>query len=42
LTRLDWCQLFDTETEYARVRNIVDPANEQNLDRLEAVVAGMS
>jgi uncharacterized protein YndB with AHSA1/START domain len=41
-TRLDWCQLFDTETEYARVRNVVDPANEQNLDRLEAVVAGMA
>ena len=40
-TRLDWCQLFDTEAEYARVRSVVDPANEENLDRLEAVVAGM-
>jgi uncharacterized protein YndB with AHSA1/START domain len=38
-TRLDWCQVFDTEAEYARVRSVVDPANEQTLDRLEAVVA---
>jgi uncharacterized protein YndB with AHSA1/START domain len=41
-TRVDWCQLFDTEAEFARVRDVVEPANEQNLDRLEALVATMS
>jgi uncharacterized protein YndB with AHSA1/START domain len=41
-TRLDWCQVFDTEAEYARVRSIVDPANEQTLDRLQAIVAELS
>lgn len=38
-TRLDWCQAFDTVRECERVRSIAEPSNEQNLDRLEAVLA---
>lgn len=33
-TRLDWIMVFDHEEEAARVRPFVEPANEQNLDRL--------
>ncbi len=35
-TRVDWCQRFETAEVAAKVRRIVEPANEQNLDRLEA------
>ncbi len=35
-TRIDWCQRFDTAEVAARLRAIVVPANEQNLDRLAA------
>jgi uncharacterized protein YndB with AHSA1/START domain len=38
-TRVTWRLLFDSADEAARVRAIVEEANEQNLDRLEAHVA---
>ena len=34
-TTLDWNMAFDHAEEAARVRPFVEPANEQNLDRLE-------
>lgn len=38
-TRLDWRQAFDDPQVAAAVAHIVQPANEQNLDRLQAVLA---
>ncbi|WP_284615393.1 SRPBCC domain-containing protein [Aquabacterium humicola] len=38
-TRVDWHQLFDDAAECARVAPYAAPANEQNLDRLEALLA---
>lgn len=38
-TRLEWTQVFDDAAVAAAVRPIVEPANEQNLDRLAAVLA---
>ena len=38
-THLAWHQVFETPEVAARVRSICEPANEQNLDRLEAVLA---
>lgn len=38
-TRLAWTQAFDDAAVAAAVKPIVEPANEQNLDRLEAVLA---
>lgn len=38
-TLLRWAQTFDTEAHYEKVRDFVDVANEQNLDRLETVLA---
>ena len=35
-TRLGWCQRFETAEAMERVRRIAEPANEENLDRLEA------
>jgi uncharacterized protein YndB with AHSA1/START domain len=37
-TLVGWRQEFDTAAEYARIAEIVDAANEQNLDRLTAEV----
>ena len=37
-TRVGWHQLFDTAAERERIAQFVIPANEQNLDRLEAEV----
>jgi uncharacterized protein YndB with AHSA1/START domain len=39
-TALSWTQAFEDAAIAARVRPIVEPANEQNLDRLTAVLAG--
>ena len=39
-TALSWVQEFEDATVAARIRHIVEPANEQNLDRLLAVLAG--
>ena len=38
-TLLRWAQTFDTEAHYEKVRDFVDVANEQNLDRLEHLLA---
>lgn len=38
-TKLVWTQVFDDERVAASVAHIVEPANEQNLDRLAAVLA---
>jgi len=35
-TRLTWRQLFENAATFNAVKNIAVPANEQNLDRLEA------
>lgn len=35
-TAIDWDQRFDDAAVAERIRHIVEPANEQNLDRLEA------
>lgn len=39
-TQVDWLQVFADPAVGERIRHIVGPANEQNLDRLEAVLAG--
>ena len=38
-TQLDWRQAFDDPQVAAAVAHIVGPANEQNLDRLQSVLA---
>lgn len=38
--RLTWEQRFDRPGVAAGIRHIVEPANEQNLDRLQAELAG--
>lgn len=37
-TRVHWHQEFDDAEHYRRIAGLVDPANEQNLDRWTAVV----
>lgn len=37
-TRLYWDQVFDDAAVAAAIRHIVEPANEQNLDRLQRVL----
>jgi uncharacterized protein YndB with AHSA1/START domain len=39
-THLKWVQEFETAEMAARMRPICEPANEQNLDRLEAILKG--
>jgi uncharacterized protein YndB with AHSA1/START domain len=39
-TAISWVQVFEDAAFAARIRHIVEPANEQNLDRLQAVLAG--
>ncbi|UJF33495.1 SRPBCC family protein [Paenibacillus hexagrammi] len=41
-TRLTWRQLFEDATEFNAMKAICTPANEQNLDRLEAHLQRMS
>jgi uncharacterized protein YndB with AHSA1/START domain len=38
-TMLHWLHAFEDRDVAARIRHIVEPANEQNLDRLQAVLA---
>jgi uncharacterized protein YndB with AHSA1/START domain len=38
-TRVSWLQVFESAEIAARLRPLVEPANEQNLDRLAAEVA---
>ena len=39
-TELTWAQEFEDSGVAARIKHIVEPANEQNLDRLESVLSG--
>jgi uncharacterized protein YndB with AHSA1/START domain len=39
-TAITWVQEFEDPAVAARVRHIVEPANEQNLDRLRTVLEG--
>lgn len=41
-TRLVWRMVFESAEEHEKVKSFVPTANEQNLDRLEAVLAGMA
>jgi uncharacterized protein YndB with AHSA1/START domain len=41
-TALLWDQVFEDSAVAARIRHIVEPANEQNLDRLQSVLASAS
>ena len=38
---ITWVQEFEDAAVAARIRHIVEPANEQNLDRLESVLSGV-
>jgi uncharacterized protein YndB with AHSA1/START domain len=38
-TRLEWILVFDTAGEAAKVRPFVEPANEQNFDRLQEMLS---
>lgn len=40
-TAVEWAQEFEDSAVADRIRHIVEPANEQNLNRLEAVLAGI-
>src|SRR5690606_32302429 len=39
-TAITWVQQFEDAAVVARLRHIVEPANEQNLDRLLTVLSG--
>ena len=39
-TEITWNQEFEDAAVAARIRHVVEPANEQNLDRLQVVLAG--
>lgn len=39
-TRVNWTQTFDDPSVAAAIRPVVEPANEQNLDRLTAALRG--
>jgi uncharacterized protein YndB with AHSA1/START domain len=39
-TAIEWVQEFEDRTVAARVKHVVEPANEQNLNRLQAVLSG--
>ncbi len=41
-TKIDWVGEFEDPAVAERIRHIVEPANEQNLDRLESVLAHAS
>jgi uncharacterized protein YndB with AHSA1/START domain len=41
-THLAWVQEFESPEVAARMRPLCEPANEQNLDRLESLLAGKS
>jgi uncharacterized protein YndB with AHSA1/START domain len=40
-TAITWTQKFEDPAVATRIRHIVEPANEQNLDRLQSVLARM-
>lgn len=39
-TRLDWRMDFEDAAEFGRIRDFIRAANEENLDRLQALLAG--
>lgn len=39
-TAIEWAQEFEAGAVADRIRHVVGPANEQNLSRLQAVLAG--
>jgi uncharacterized protein YndB with AHSA1/START domain len=39
-TEITWNHEFEDSAAAARIRHIVEPANEQNLDRLQSLLAG--
>jgi uncharacterized protein YndB with AHSA1/START domain len=39
-TKITWVGVFEDPAVAERIRHIVEPANEQNLDRLESVLSG--
>jgi uncharacterized protein YndB with AHSA1/START domain len=39
-TVIGWVQEFEDRTVASRIRHIVEPANEQNIDRLQSVLSG--
>jgi uncharacterized protein YndB with AHSA1/START domain len=39
-TAINWAQEFEDAAVAARIRHIVEPANEENLDRLQSVLSG--
>jgi len=39
-TAIEWAQEFEAGAVADRIRHIVEPANEQNLNRLQGVLAG--
>ncbi len=39
-TRVEWTMRFDTAKELAPIRSFIERANEENLDRLEAILYG--
>jgi hypothetical protein len=41
-TEVSWVQTFEDAAVAARVRHVAEPANEENLDRLAAVLAGQA
>jgi uncharacterized protein YndB with AHSA1/START domain len=41
-TEVSWVQTFEDPDVAARVRHVAEPANEENLDRLAAVLAGQA
>lgn len=41
-THISWIQAFETAEVAEQVRSVCEPANEQNLDRLEAVCASIN
>jgi uncharacterized protein YndB with AHSA1/START domain len=41
-TRITWRQVFPSAADCDKIRALAVPANEQNLDRLQARLAGMS
>ena len=36
---MTWAQEFEDSAVAARIRHIVEPANEQNMDRLQSVLS---
>jgi uncharacterized protein YndB with AHSA1/START domain len=42
MTRLTWRMLFDSAAEFDRIKGIVVPGNQENIEKLEAYLAKMA